>query len=433
MSSSSTGNKINWDALQDAYGPATEVPKCLERVCTAKGSLFHEALGDLCSRIIHQGTIYSSSPPACAVLVDALARGPQPPVEERSAAFVQIIAEISAAARKAIADGRAIPCCAGGDPVDGEAIRTLLREHHDLFVSFLASTDVETRIAAVDVLTAFPDLPPRAQRTIEDFYRRETDAAVRRQALEGLSRSQLHPAFIADAVRTETDSFNQFLLRRGKITANIEAADSVAISELVSEFTNCDRHAGAGGHYHVDGSQEFFSTLALLGKDREIAALLESLEKAVDPGVVRCVAERLLRTVFDDARTGWGQTSHGRDPLPGEALPPRPGMIGLAFRALGFLLLHKLFPPAARWLIRRRISVATSGKPWGIERIDYWGLQGDNPDIPMRLDPLQAQVLRALASKPQLWSFHTNLWKLFDLPDTAEGLQQLVNDRTATG
>lgn len=429
MSSSSTGNKINWDALQDAYGPATEVPKYLERVRTAKGSLFYEALGDLCSRIIHQGTIYSSSPPACAVLVDTLARGLQPPVEERSAAFVQIIAEMAAAARKAIEDGRAIPCCAGGDPVDGEAIRTILREHHDLFVGFLASADVETRIAAVDILTAFPDLPPRAQRTIEDCYRRESDAAVRRQALEGLSRSPLHPAFIADALRTETDSFNQFLLRRSGIAANATDADAGAISELITDFTQYDRKGT--GHYHVDGSQEFFSTLALLGKDREIAALLESLEKAVDPGVVRCVAERLLRAIFDDVRTGWGQTSHGRDPLPGEAPPPRPGMIGLAFRSLGFLLLHKLFPPAARWLIHRRTSAAKSSKPWGIERIDYWGLQGDTPDIPMRLDPLQSKVLRALASKPQLWSFRTNLWTLFELPDTAEALQQLVDDRTA--
>lgn len=429
MSSSSTGNKINWDALQDAYGPATEVPKYLERVCTAKGSLFHEALGDLCSRIIHQGTIYSSSPPACAVLVDALARGPEPPVEERSAAFIQIISEMAASARKAIADGRAIPCCAGGDPVDGEAIRALLLEHHDLFTSFLTSEDVETRIAAVDILTAFPDLPPRAQRTIEDFYRREADAAVRRQALEGLSRSQLHPDFIADALRTEQDSFNQFLLRRGQVAANADAADGAAISELVSEFTTCDRHGA--GHYHVDGSQEFFSTLALLGKDREITALLESLQKAVDAGVIRCVAERLLRTVFDDTRMGWGQTSIGRDPLPGEAPPPRPGMLGLAFRSLGFLLLHKLFPPAARWLIRRRTSAAKSSKPWGIERIDYWGLQGDSPDIPMRLDARQAEVLRALAAKPEVWSFRTNLWKLFELPDTAEALAQLVDDRTA--
>lgn len=429
MSSSSTGNKINWEALQDAYGPATEVPKYLERACTAKGSLFHEALGDLCSRIIHQGTIYSSSPPACAVLVDALARGPEPPVDERSAAFVQIIAEMAAAARKAIEDGRAIPCCAGGDPVDGEAIRSLLRDHHDLFAGFLRSGDVETRIAAADILTAFPGLPPREQRVIEDFYRRETEAGVRRQALEGLSRSGLHPAFVADALRTESDAFNQFLLRRGGIAANVETADPGAVSELITDFTKYDRKGA--GHYHVDGSKEFFSTLSLLGKDREIAALLESLEKASDPGVVRCVAEHLLRTTFDDTRTGWGQTSLSRDPLPGETPPPRPGMMSMALRSIGFLLLHKLFPPAARWMMHRKMGSHRKAKQWGIERIDYWGLQGDNPDVSMRLDPRQAQVLRALADKPEVWSFHTNLWKLFDLPDTAGDLRQLVEDRTA--
>jgi hypothetical protein len=150
--------------------------------------------------------------------------------------------------------------------------------------------------------------------------------------------------------------------------------------------------------------------------------------------VVRCVAERLLRVTFEDTRTGWGQISIGRDLQPGEAPPPRPSVLGLAFRSLGFLLLHKVFPSAARWLILRRATPAagTGNKPAGIQRIDYWGLKGDNPDVPMRLDPRQAQVLRALADKPEVWSFHTNLWKLFDLPDTAGDLRQLVEDRTAT-
>ena len=76
-------------------------------------------MGELCERVLHQGTIYSASPAVVRAVIEfvGVARPP-----ERHA-FYGLLTEFAASARKAIADGRAIPCHSSGDPVDGAAIR----------------------------------------------------------------------------------------------------------------------------------------------------------------------------------------------------------------------------------------------------------------------------------------------------------------------
>lgn len=207
----------------------SKFPGPLSACVRRKAALFHEALGDLCSRVIHQGTRRSARS-----RTRASCRGTHGRIRSDHRGD---------GGRGAQGDPRwpGNPLSRRSDPVDGEAIRKLVRDHLDLFAGFLRSNDAETRIAALEVLTAFPDLPAHTRRTIEDFYILETDASVRRQELQGLSRATLQPDFIAGALRTEPDSFNQFLLRRARIVSSPDTADDAAVSELIHGFTACGR------------------------------------------------------------------------------------------------------------------------------------------------------------------------------------------------
>jgi hypothetical protein len=80
----------------------------------------------------------------------------------------------------------------------------------------------------------------------------------------------------------------------------------------------------------------------------------------------------------------------------------------------------KLFP----FILRRKLRK----KPKGMLKVDYWGLEGAAPSIPAKLSETQRAVLTAFAAKAELWQFRTNLWELFGLPDSADGLHQFVAD-----
>jgi hypothetical protein len=111
---------VPWQSLQHAYGEASDLPEILEQVASRKGRKLLEPMEELCSRVLHQGTIYSASPPVVHFIVELL--GSVAPAEK--AIFYEFLTGFAEAGRTAIKDGRAIPCCAGGDPVDGQRFAT---------------------------------------------------------------------------------------------------------------------------------------------------------------------------------------------------------------------------------------------------------------------------------------------------------------------
>ena len=410
---------IDWNSLSDAYGSAVDVPKWLEKVLTAKGGQLEDALGELYSRVLHQGTIYSSSPVVCEAIVDALDH-PAAPVVDRRLAFLELLAGFAQAARKAIEDGQAIPCCAGGDPVDGHAIREIITRSRPAFLRRLDDPEPASRALAAELVTAFPGLEPGQITRIESLYSRETEHEVRRRILEGFARTGARREFLDHALAAESNPYNQFLLHRAKVLESPESADPASVQAMVAGFAATD------GRLFIDGEAEFFGTLKLLGEDPERRALLEALEMANDPGVLRCVAEHLLRLVFNDRRTGWGQVSHGMLNPDGSA-PQGPSLLRLAFRSIGMLIFMKLCPPLFRWHVRRRAQLAEQTP--GISKVDYWGLNGPAPELPQTLSGVQIQALQALAAKSKLWTFRTNLWQLFGLPDQPAALRKFADDR----
>src|SRR5262249_5574481 len=67
--------KAQWMGLQDAYGAASAVPSLLEQVISNKSLKGDSQSGpwfDLWSRLYHQGSIYTASYAAVAVLAEAI-------------------------------------------------------------------------------------------------------------------------------------------------------------------------------------------------------------------------------------------------------------------------------------------------------------------------------------------------------------------------
>jgi hypothetical protein len=62
---------VGWAMLEDAYGPAQALPALLAALADAPAE-WDERLGDLVNRLLHQGSCYSASGPAVAVLAQMI-------------------------------------------------------------------------------------------------------------------------------------------------------------------------------------------------------------------------------------------------------------------------------------------------------------------------------------------------------------------------
>ena len=73
MSAGGAGADIDWSELEGAYGPATEVPETLAGLSDPE--LVADAVDDLFSSVIHQGSLYPVSGPVVVEVARLLAAG----------------------------------------------------------------------------------------------------------------------------------------------------------------------------------------------------------------------------------------------------------------------------------------------------------------------------------------------------------------------
>ena len=409
---------IRWDQLRHAYGAAVDLPDLLAAVSTAGGSKLLGRMEELCERVLHQGTIYSASPPSVHALIPMSAAA----APREKAIFYGVLAEFASSARQAVRDGHASACCSGGEPADGAAILYEILQARDQFAADLPHKESDIRRFAGALLTASGDAEPAVAQLVRDRYFADADPDVRLQLVEGATRIQkAFPdwrEFLNAALARENDPATRFALRHAQVCELKSGSDPTAVDDLVATYLQIE-------------DQRFFPAVALLGADRELAALLHAFEGAAESGAARVLADRLLRIVFRDQRTGWGQISYSVLPEAGAGAPARgsqdlgKNMLKMIFKLLGTMLLWKLFP----FLLRRKLR-KSAAKRKGRETIEYWGLQGAAPELPAQLTADQQAVLTAFAARPALWEFRTNLWELFGLPDSAETLRAFIDART---
>ena len=120
----------------------------------------------MCDHPLHQGAIYSASPPVARALIE-FAKGAD--LREKGD-YYTLLTEFAASARKAFADGRAIPCHSGGDQMDGAAIRDAILEAHAQFATDPGDTLPAIRDGAASLLTAFPEASAEAAREVHERY-----------------------------------------------------------------------------------------------------------------------------------------------------------------------------------------------------------------------------------------------------------------------
>jgi tetratricopeptide (TPR) repeat protein len=422
----------DWGGLQHAFGAASDLPDLLAAISKATGTRFESRMGELYERVLHQGTIYSASPPAVHALI-GMSVGAAPSEKK---IFYDMLSEFSSSARKAIRDGRAIPCCSGGEPADGAAILQELLQARSQFTPDLQHTEAAIRGFAGVLLTPSADTDAAAAQLVRARYMVEVVPAVRLQWLDGLIRVSGAftdwREFLDTALRTERDAANRFTLRYAEMREMGPDAEPTAVEDLATSFL--ETHAS---DFAAEG-ERFFEAVHLLGREREFAALMRAFDGAGGRHLARILAERLLRLAFEDKRTGWGQTSYsytlkseseggeapakaGRRAHPGVFAP----MVKMLFKVLGQIMLWKLFP----FLKRRQLRKMAQPYQDRIEKIDYLGIKGAMPEIPAKLTAEQRSVLRSFADKAVLWEFRTNLWELFGLPASGEEIRSYVIGR----
>jgi len=389
------------------------MPALLEAVAHASGRQLERRLGELCERVLHQGTIYSASAPAVHELIGMASTAN---ARER-VVFYTVLGEFASSARQAVRMGHAVPCCNGGDAADGAAILAQILEAHGRFAPDLGHSDAQVRGLVANLLTASVDAGAAEIRMVRDRYTVEADALARLEMLRGLRRVRGTFSdwreFLAAAIERERDRANRCALRRAEVREWKSEASEEAVEELVATSLETD-------------STGVFDVLADLGEEREVGALLRTLAAATDRDILRRVAERLLRVVFHDQRSGWGDVSYriaGR----GESEEPQnrdwvKQLFLMAFKAVLLLLFAKMFP----FLMRRKLRKTAEENARRAKEITYWGVKEAAPEMPAVLSADQRRVLQAIVDQQGVWFDSTNLWGLFGLPATADGLREFV-------
>ena len=423
-----TTSSVDWSSLEDAYGPATEVPHLLEKVRQAKSEhAFSQALGNLYSHVLHQGTIYSASPFAVREVI-AMLRASVKDAQKRPALY-ELLNEFAHAARISHENGRFIPCCSGGDPAHGDAIRDELDLARAQFFQDLEDPNPQVRASACSLLAAFENADTTVVELVRNKYLIEQDRHARHSIFDALMRVKSSvrdwPAVLDAGLQRETEPEDRFPILFSQIQASLAPARDAIWRDFVKTFA-----AANAGQMTSSVDERFFEALTSLGQEDQCTLMLEALDLSVESGLVCALTARLLRSALEDGRTGWGQVSYSQLPKDGSTPDPRNSMYRMAFRAMGLLLLMKLFPFLFRWKMRR-MAKGMRAKPTGIEKIEFWGLEGNPPEMPMPLTAVQQRVLVALAQKPEVWIFRTNLWSLFTLPESAESLSAFVAERSS--
>jgi hypothetical protein len=407
-------DSIPWQELEHAYGSAADLPDLFKRIPKASGEALSELLEELCSRVLHQGTIYSASPAAVGVLLELLPSAK--PADQIQ--FLDLLSGFCQAARQAFADGRAIACHAGGDPLHGEQIKNLIQTAKPGFASYLQAPAPELRAYAVQLLCAFADTAPDKVRIVSEQYQKETDPAVRNAILTALELTNCILDHAATIEALETDVSNRLVLRRAQVRSMAENTPDLIVDDLI----HCYLQSGADAVYYTGTG--FFEAIESLGTDRKQSTLLKVLALSEEPEILRVTSERLLRSVFADQRTGWENVSYSTLRADGSKAP-QSSQYSFLIRSTMWLIVVRLLPFLRPFYMR---SLARQN-PGGIPERNYWAIKSEAPALPEVFSASQAEVLKALAGKAELWHFRTNLWILFGLPSNAQGLSLLVEAR----
>lgn len=262
---------VAWDALEHAYGPATDVPEVLRALVSGDDELADEAMYELFGNIWHQGSVYPATIPAVPFLVAiavAGAAGKQTPEVLRLLGYIA-----------ASTDPRGIE--------DRDAVRSAVAEHVDAITGLLDDADARTRAAAMSVLV-YAGSAQDARPLIIERWHTDVEALSRAEALNALMR--VDPAAAADladeALSTAAwgDSPEDAVLSVSCALAWIRAGRAMNHRVLAAALTPIPEGSGLW-YWNEDG--ELFGRLINALAERQgaqacVELLVEALARSAD-------------------------------------------------------------------------------------------------------------------------------------------------------
>ncbi|MFF2780579.1 HEAT repeat domain-containing protein [Streptomyces sp. NPDC058052] len=167
-----------WDALQHAYGSAEDTPSCLGQLLNEDPEVQAGALGMLDMSVLHQGSLYSSTPPT-ARFVAAILTHPRTLAEHESffpwddrtrplrAALLDWLGQVVESASYGEdpgSEGEYEEECEDEDELEAiRACRTIRPELYDAVEPFLDDPHPHTREAALGTVTQLLKAPELAE------------------------------------------------------------------------------------------------------------------------------------------------------------------------------------------------------------------------------------------------------------------------------
>lgn len=413
MAAGSVVQAADWSRLRDAHGTATDLPHLLHRLRHQTGPAFEETLGELCSRIWYNGTIFSATSHAARELATFLDTAVYP---EKTYLY-EVLAAVTESAREAALSTVTQPCAAGTYE-DGLAVLRVIFSNRARFERDLDDKNAASRRLAARLLVACDDVDTAVE--IRELFLKSIDPRVRSELLAGLLRLADRvpdwPQFIASTLITETDPESRFLLRCAELATLRNDVSDECVNDLVHMFIEANQTTERGFTDTCGDPDQFVQAIGLLSLQRQVDALCAALKSAPDENLSMLLAERLLRLVFRDRRKNWGEASYrmvNRDGTE-QSYASAPVII---MKSLVRMLIWPWFPRLRnRWPRDHRGS--------GVPYIEYAGLEGAPPQFEARLTPEQQTAVVSIARHDPLWRIYTNLWELFALPSNRREMEE---------
>ena len=246
------------------------------------------------------------------------------------------------------------------------------------------------------------------------------DPRVRGELLAGLLRLadgvSDWPEFITSTLESETDPETRFLLRCAELAALRNAVGQEALDDLVRMFIKANQTTERSFTDTCGDPDQFVQALGMLSLERQVGALCLAVEAAPDENLSVLLAERVLRVVFNDQRTNWGEASYRMVNRDGSEARYDWTLV-VILKSLVRILIWPWMPPLRnRWPRDRRHT-------W-VPYIEYGGLEGAAPVFAPNLTPVQQLAVMTIARHDPLWRVYTNLWELFALPSNRREMEE---------
>ena len=404
---------IDWGRLKDAHGYAADLPSMLNRLRHQTGAAFEETLGELCARIWYNGSIFPATAFAARELGAMMVNATNP----QKAYLYEVLAAVTESAREAAMSTPERPCAAGSD-ADGLAVLRNIFLDRRRFKIDLDDRSPHVRRLAARLLVACDDIETTGE--IRQLFTAATDPRVRSELLAGLLRLADGvpdwPEFIMSALKMETDPESRFLLRCAELAALRNAASQEALDDLVRMFIEANQTTERSFTDTCGDPDQFVQALSMLSLERQVEALCMAVQAAPDENLSVLLAERVLRVVFHDQRTNWGEASFRMVNRDGSEARYDWTIVVILKSLVRILFWPWMAPLRNRWPRDRR-------QTW-VPYIEYGGLEGPAPVFAPKLTPQQQLAVATIARHDPLWRVYTNLWELFALPSNRREMEE---------